>query len=832
MRPPLFPPTATRLVSALVLLGFMGSLALGRTVVHPGEAFTLVYSGVRGTLSWQVEPFRPLLLPDKGEGLALVVLEVPFTLSPGVYPVCLVFGEATLCQEVEVPRVERLVAQVPARAEGTLTLRLENRGNVPLRVSLSSAPESPVFLPLQEVDLAPGEENVLSLVPGEGGNLVLVLAYGERRERYLVRMEGQGGGPSPYRLEGRLTLGYPGPYGALALEGPLAQGVGVSLRAEGEGQRLSGRLRLDLGSFGLVLSTLPSLGLAYREGPLYLAVAYPWSLEGEWREAGDTYRLEVRPERFRLSYASFDLSLQGGCTLGEGTGCQAPFFRLERTGEPAYFLAWEGGLLLGGSIPGFSLEGTLFPAFSLRGSHWGSLGEGTYRLEGALNPYGGMLAGNLSWPLDPALRLQLSASLGQERALGAGLSYRLGSMSFGLQGKLGLFPLDGSLMGTWTWEEGPYGLRLEGWWTPGSTRLGLEGRYAFSLGVPQEVTLALGGYDRLPLEGQVLLEGKPVASARVVVPGMSTLTDGEGRFRIYLPREGGRVRILPPPGTLAFPLEVEADGRAPLRLELPPASALRLVCEGEGGKGAYLAAGMVAQVACGAQAVLPPGVYRVYPQALPGYQAREGDEEVLLKALEEKTLVLAFQKRPVEVLEEATFRFIRFFPPKPAPGEEVRLEVGGVRGNLWLAWDGKTLAGTPQADGTLRFTFQVPWEAEKSLVLRLQGEGFSRELLLPLDEGRELLEVEVVPARASPGEEVEIKVRVRFPAEGVSLLLPTGEGLALALVGERTYGTRLLVDEKLAGLAEPLGTRRALAFKVVARQGQKLVEKRFRIFLP
>ncbi|KPD28290.1 hypothetical protein AN926_09200 [Thermus scotoductus] len=55
---------------------------------------------------------------------------------------------------------------------------------------------------------------------------------------------------------------------------------------------------------------------------------------------GDTYRLEVRPERFRLSYASFGLSLQGGCTLGEGTGCQAPFFRLERTGSPP--TSWPG----------------------------------------------------------------------------------------------------------------------------------------------------------------------------------------------------------------------------------------------------------------------------------------------------------------------------------------------------------------------------------------------------------------------------------------------------------------------------------------------------------
>lgn len=121
---------------------------LGRSVA-PGEAFTLAFSGVEGALSWEVEPFRPLLLPEVGEGLALAVLEAPSTLPPGVYPVCVRTGEGRGCQPVEVRRTEHLWVKVPRRAQGTLSVFLANRGNVPLRFPWLQLPRARFTSPLR-----------------------------------------------------------------------------------------------------------------------------------------------------------------------------------------------------------------------------------------------------------------------------------------------------------------------------------------------------------------------------------------------------------------------------------------------------------------------------------------------------------------------------------------------------------------------------------------------------------------------------------------------------------------------------------------------------------
>ncbi len=824
------------LVSYLLFLS--GAWGAKPPSVGPGEAFTLAFPGVEGTLTWETGPFRALLLPEVGEGLALAVLEAPPTVPPGVYSVCVGAGGSTLCQTVEVRKAEHLLLGVPPRAQGTLSVSLANRGNVPLRVSLGSAPESQVFLPPKGLDLPPGEERTVDFPLGEGGTLLLLVAYGERQERYRVQVEGPGGSPPPYRLRGRVALAHPGPYGSLTLEGPLAREAGLALRLEGEGMRLVGNLRLDLGPWGVSLGTGPRFGLSYGEGPWHLALAYPPHLAGEWRGEGEHGRLEVSAGGFRFAYAALGLTVQGGC--GFSPPCAPPFFRLERWGEPALFLAWEGGLRLGGSLPGLSLEASPYPYPWLRGAHWGSLEGVVYRVEGALEPRGGTLSGSLSFPLAPGTRGRLGVDWGEKKALGVGLDHRGGGVDLWLQGRLPLGEGEGSLTGGLGWEEGPYGLRLEGFWTPGGGGLRLEGRYAFSLGVPPEVSWALGGYDRLPLEGEVRLLGRPLASSRVVargVEGALAVSDAQGRFRIFLPRQGGKVEVLPPPNTLAFPSQVEVGPgpwESPLSVELPPASRIRLICMGQGGKGAYLWGGVTAYVACGGQAVVPPGVYRLLPDALPEGEA-EGALEVPLHPLEETPVTLSFRQGPKEAVDEATPIGVRFFPPRPAPGEEVRLEVQGVKGKLWLSLgEGGVVEEGVVREGAHTFTFQVPWEAQGTLALRLRGElGFSRDLLLPLDEGRELLEISLTPPRASPKEVVKVTARVRFPAEGVFLLLPTGEALALAPIGDRVYRREFVLDDALVRLAEPLGPSLAkgLRLEVVARQGDREVRKGLRLLL-
>lgn len=354
----------------------------------------------------------------------------------------------------------------------------------------------------------------------ESGTLFLLIAYGDRKERYPVQVEGPGGSPPPYRLLGSLALGYPGLSGILSLEGPLARDASLAFKVEGRQEGLGGNLRLGLGPWGLSAGSGPTFGVSYAEGPWRLALGYPLRLEGEWVSPGmEAFRLEVTPERFRFGYAALGLSIQGGC--GFNPLCHAPSFRLERWGEPAYFLAWEGGLRLGGSLPGYSLETSLYPLFWLRGAHWGNLGEVSYRVEALLDPRGGRLSGNLSLPLAPGTRLRLTAGLGGENALGVGLDGRMERMDLWLEGRLSTRL---ELGGTLRWEEGPYGLRLEARWAPGGSRLGLEGRYAFSLAVPPEVTWALGGLRSATLRGR----GAPLGEA----PG---LRGGKGRrrFRPY-----------------------------------------------------------------------------------------------------------------------------------------------------------------------------------------------------------------------------------------------------------------------------------------------------------
>lgn len=812
------------LLPLLLALG----LAWGKGVsAEPGRALTLVFPGLgAGPLAWRVEPFRPLLLPEEAQGLAVAVLEVPLEVPPGAYPVCLRQGEEERCQEVRVPPVRRLLAEVPPKAQGGLALGLANGGNVPLRVRLASAKESEVFLPPEEVALAPGERRTLYLPLPEAGELVLLLQEGNEERRYLVRVEGKGGSPPPYRLLGLLEGGVPGPWGAFSLEGALAQESALALRAEAEGG-LGLQGAFSLGPYALEASTLPALGLRYREGPLSLRLAYPWSAEGEWSQGGEVYRLEVSPQALRGAYARPGLSLQGGFA-------GKPSFRLEYAeGEAAYRLAWEGGLLLGGSLPGLSLEALLYPEPRLRALAYGRLEGFPYRLEGLLGPGGWGVSGGVVLPLQ-GLTLDLWGGLGASLGLGAALEG--GGAGLGFRVGAGLSPSGPSAEGRLAYGEGPFSLRLSGSLGPAGARWALSGAYAFRLPVPEEVSLALGGGAWLPVEGVVEVAGKPLPGAKVVGGYAPAISDGEGRFRLYLPRGGGRVRAYPPPESLAFPGEAEGRPGEPLRLALPPGALLRLSCEGEG-RGAYALGPQATFVPCGGEALLPPGRYRLLPQAAPGWQGEEGGVE--LPPLERVEAAVRFRPRPVEALEAPQVPQVEVEPKVAAPGEVVRLALREARSpGLLEVYQAGTLLWKRAFQGEERILFQVPWEAEGALRLRFVGEGWQKEVLLPVDKGRALLEVRLDPPRSALGQQVAVEVRVRFPAEGVEVALAGRERLPLSRVegagGElqTVYrGTLRLIPEVLAA-AVPVSERwLGLGLVVAAWQGKHRVQGSARLLV-
>ncbi|WP_105318559.1 hypothetical protein [Thermus tenuipuniceus] len=812
-------------------------LALGAGVpAEPGKALTLVFTGLgEGPLSWRTGPFRPLLLPEGAEGLAVAVLEVPLQVPPGVYPVCLVQGGRERCQEVRVPEVRRLLAEVPARAQGSLPVVLENRGNVPLRVRLASAQESAVFLPPQEVALAPGEGKRLSLGPLEAGNLVLVLWNGKEEERYLVRVEGVGGSPPPYRLGGLLEGGFPGPWGAFSLQGNLAKEAALALRVEG-GQGLSARGGLALGPYALEASTLPALAVRYREGPFALRLAYPWGLEGEWGQDGEVLHLEATPQALRAAYARPGLSLQGAFA-------GSPSFRLEYLeGYAAYHLAWEGGLLLGGSFPGLSLEALLYPEPRLRALAYGQVEGLPLHGEALLAGSGWGLSGGLALPLE-GLTLGLRGGLG--RALGLGLSLEGGAPGLGFRVGAGLSPSGASLEGRLSYGEGPWSLRLAGVLAPTGSRWELSGAYALSLPIPEGVSLALGGGEWLPVEGVVESQDRPLPGARVVGGYAPVVADAGGRFRLYLPRGGAQVRAYPPPDSLAFPGEAYARPGEPLRLSLPPGALLSLACAGEG-RGAYALGPERLFLPCGGQALLPPGRYRLLPEASPGFRGEEG--EVELPPLGRVGATARFLPVPVEAALPPLAPEVAVEPQAAAPGEVVRLVLRGVPpGPLdLLIYQGEALLAQKafrerEAHGA--FAFQVPWEAEGTLRLRLLGEvgGWQEEVFLPVDRGRALLEARLDPPRASPGGEVAVEVRVRFPAEGAEVLLPGGGRLPLSPVGGAGKGQEgpvylyrgvLALTPDLLAQAVPVSDRwRGLGFVVAAWQGAHRVEARLRLMV-
>ncbi|WCM40266.1 hypothetical protein [Thermus antranikianii] len=349
--------------------------------------------------------------------------------------------------------------------------------------------------------------------------------------------------------------------------------------------------------------------------------------------------------------------------------------------------------------------------------------------------------------------------------------------------------------------------------------------------MPEEVTLALGGYEEVPLEGRVELLGKPVRGARVEGGLAPVETDENGRFRLYAPRAGARLKALPPEGLLALPTEVSwKPGDPPPVLALRPASVLRLRCEG-GGRGAHLVGEVGAFVPCGGEAFLFPGTYRLLPEALPGFRA--GEEEVALEPLGRKEVLLAFTPIPTVPLSEA--RPLRVeWPLEVAPGEvaqvRVRLE-GGSPGEVSLSLP---VLGERREGDDLVLLFQVPWEARERLEVVLRAKGGESRVLLPLNPGKELLSVRLDPPRASLGERVRVRVETLFPAEEVHLVLPTG-ALPLRREGEGPpwvfVGTFRVEEALFRGAERFTGSLAALSLQVKARQGEVERGKEVRLLL-
>jgi hypothetical protein len=791
------------------------SLALA---ARPGEVLVLPFLGLPpGEV--EVASDLPLLLtPSPGEGPFLVVVAVPKEAPPGAYRVCLrPRGGTEVCQKVEVEAIRDLEARVPREVYGgSLRLLLRNRGNVAERVHLAQAEGSEVGVNPLGLTLAPGEEREVALSLSGFGLLKLALLFGEKRALYLVQVLPEGGSPLPYALQGRLegSLGQGPPAFRLSLEGPLSREVGVGFLGGTDALRLA----LRTGPWSGRLSLLPTLGgeVGYREGPHALSLAYPWALEWTYTP-GETYRLRLSPTSLALGYADGTWALSGALPFARPEELS---LRLERYGEPYLYARYEGGLYGGLAWGGWRSEAGYGPAGpSLRMAHTGTLSGLTYALQGGYAG-GPELGFALAYPLSH-FTLALRGSLLPQASFGLGLGYREGALS----GSLDLSP--GRALLFLERRESPYALRLEGRYD-GDFRLGLAGSYAFSLPVPEPVTLALGGYEEAPVEGWVEVLGKPVAGARVGGRRGQTVTDAEGRFRLYVRREGEALRIDPPPGLLALPGEVRVrPGEGPYRVALTPAGAVRLRCEGPG-QGAYLVGEVGVFVACGNRAVVPPGAYRVEPVASRGYRA-EG-LSLDLPPLTEEELALTFTPVPEERLLEA--RPLRVeWPAALAPGEVGRVLVREVAEAELL--DLPLLRRERIEEGVLLY-FQAPWEAQGPLALRVAAGGKVESRLVPVDPGRPLLQVRLSPPRASLGKEVEVRVEALFPAEGAEVYLEGERLLALEAVSGRppwVYVGKLALTQTLAARASPLAGLLALPLEVRAWQGEREVRARVRLLL-
>ncbi len=616
------------------------------------------------------------LVADSGVGVLSYSEDSPVVLvhaeRAGEYRVCL----GNECRSFVVPQVRR----VEARAEvlhpnlvlgDTLRLTLRNRGNTPL--SLKVRPEGAVRFASQALTLEVGEERTLDLGL-EGYGSFLVWVEGDARSFLALRRPYPDGRPDPYNLSARFGLSSKGPQ--FALQGPLSRLTQVRLvlsqENAGFGVDLSpDRLRLSFGYEGGVYAhvgaeTPTEWGLA--------ALAVRYDAQG-WGLSGSATWEEKRVEASARLGATPTLDLR---YIGQGIGLEG---------------GWREGLYLGASYGGASLRvggfgvetrlATPIGDFALvLGQGWRGVwygpgawveveGRDSFRVSGGLmRSFGeGVLALGVGY--GPDWRVKLSYS-------GKGFTAYTGTQGtgFGLRGE----------------ENGvSWGLRL----TLSPTFQG-QVNLEWRVPVPEEVTLALGGYPGVrPVEGRVTLEGEPLAGARVVYRGVAATTDSAGRYRIYLP-EGAVARVIPPEGVLA--LEGSAQGG---EVDLKRASALFPDCRGE-----VVVNGRL--YPCG-RLVVPPGRYALI----------HGQTSLVVEVApgEERVVEFPPPPPPPPPEEAETPLFLEIPGPLPGGGEVELLATGEEVETPW---------GTFAVENG-RVRISIPSGVSGQFTLVLRGGGRSKE---------------------------------------------------------------------------------------------------------
>ena len=496
------------------------------------------------------------LLADPGVEVLSYAEDSPVVLvyaeRAGEYRVCL--GDE--CQRFSVPQVRR----VGVRAEvlhpnlvfgDALRLTLHNQGNAPL--SLTVRPEGAVRFVAQALTLEVGEERTLSLGL-EGYGSFLVWVEGDAQSFLALRRPYPDGRPDPYSLSARLRLSPKGPQ--FALQGPLSRLVQVRLG-----------LSQESASFGVDLSP-ERLNLSFGyEGGAYAQVG--GEVPTGWGSAGFAVRYDAQGWALSGSAAQDEQRLVASVRLGVSPGLDLRYTDREIGLEGG----WREGLYLGVSygeaslrVGSFGLEtrlGTPFGDFALTlGQYW----RGAWYAPGAWVEVEGRdslrVSGGLWQSLGEGV-LALGVGYGPDWRIRLSYSSRGFAVYTGTQGS-GL-----SLSGRAEGVGWGLGLAL-------SPRLWAQASLDWRVPVPEETTLALGGYaGARPVEGVVTLEGAPLAGARVIYREVAATTDTAGRYRVYLP-EGAVARVVPPEGALA--LEGSTQGGV---VNLERASALLPDCQGE-----------------------------------------------------------------------------------------------------------------------------------------------------------------------------------------------------------------------------------------------------------
>lgn len=773
------------------LLAFLGSA--WATAALPGDRLTLAFPGLPpGPLQVEAPGFEVLYAsPEAASGLALVALRVPPTLAAGSHPVCLTLTGTRICQEVHVLPRRALGLDVPEEASPPeLEITLFNRGNVPLNLVLHG--EGDVEIASTPVRLEAGASRRLRLALQGVGRLLLRVS-GDWEEARLIQVRPPGGAPLPYRLQGVLEAGFrpQGAYAGAYLEGPLARDLSVGARLGWEGWGLAVRK----GPYGLSLDPSEGVGLAYEGETLQVRGAYGPSgayLGGTYRDGTLYLTAAASTQGLALGYADGTHVVQA--TLRPGPPPLT--LRLLRLGTPYFYGEYGGYLRLGvgelwpGTRLGLRLENG---GLSLEGSYTGGLPGLSYSLAGSVGT-ANRLEASFGVPLPP-LVLVLQGGVGTgggSWGLGAGVREGPLTLYASLEGGTSL---RGVLLAEW--REGPLSLGLEA----GSLGFAFRGAYRYNLPVPPEATLALGGYDRALATGRVYLQGRPLPGVRLTAPGAEAETDGNGHFHLWVPREGAKVAFQPPPSVLALALVQEVRPGSGLEVSLPPASLVRLRCEGappqEATAGLYLLGpGGSLLLACGQEAVLPPGAYRLLPQLPPGYNLDQKPQDLDLAPEEERLLTLTLiPPSPQGANQPRGFRVQA--PEAAAPGEEVELEVTGV-GDQEARLQGPGVGPLTAPGPVARLRFQVPWEARGSLPLRVQVGQEVQTLLLPIED-RPLLLAELQPRRAAPGQEVRVILATRFPATE-AFLNALGERVRLVREASGRFTGTFRAPSRLEGL--------------------------------